>query len=171
MDKRQQRLNVAFTFIILATTMILGASIYYKSYIRFYESLLDLINSVKYYFAFTLEIPTDVIITVTQRSKIFDITLNIPETFEGLQERTTEYGETLIDGDNALEWFLQGLDKFAIASKFTVLLLPIVVGLVLVIIQIYNKPNNKYNRNTLPLKIFKWLGRVLYQPFKEFFIG
>ena len=52
-----------------------------------------------------------------------------------------------------------------------IMILPFFVALFILVVQIYKKPNNKYNVDTKPLKAFKWMADRVYQPIKQYVIG
>ena len=50
MDRRLRIANIIVTVILIIGFILLGAFVFQKSYIRIYESLSSLFESVKYYF-------------------------------------------------------------------------------------------------------------------------
>ena len=171
MDKRQRLLNIATTFILLSLTAILGASVYYKSYLRLAEACVDFWECCKHYFCFAFHQPIDFVPSITQKSGVIDWLFNWPETWALFKHKTIVYGETLADKQNAIGWLLQEMDRGERVSKIAVMTLPLLVGIVLVIVQLYKRPNNKYNVDTKPLRAFKWCANEVYQPFKRYILG
>ena len=171
MDRRQHLLNLATTFILLAITAILGASIYYKSYLRLAEACVDFWSCCRHYFLFAFHKPIDFEVSIAQKSGVMDWLIKWPETWALFREKSALYGETLISEPNVIGWLLQGLDRTEKASKILVMILPMLVGIVMVIVQLYKRTNNKYNEDTKPLKAFKWIADRVYQPFKRYLIG
>ena len=56
-------------------------------------------------------------------------------------------------------------------SRVLVLLIPIVILLVVIIRKIYNTPNTDHGRDTIPLRVFKKISGITYQPLKRFIIS
>ena len=82
MDKRSKwfiGLSIAITIL----SIMLGASVFYKSYIRLWETLGDLCTSLGYYFCEIFGVEHTVHAGVTDKSEILGWRGVIPETEEG----------------------------------------------------------------------------------------
>ncbi|MBQ4443524.1 MAG: hypothetical protein II896_02545 [Clostridia bacterium] len=171
MDKRQRRLNIAVTFIFFAVAIMLGASVYYKSYLRLAESAVDFWSCLKHYLYFVLHRPIDLDVTIGNKSQVMEWLINWPETWALFKTKTEQYGTLLVDETNATGWLLAELSKMERASKILIMCFPLIAGVIMAIIMLYRKPNTKHNKDTRPLKRFKKLSNTVYQPFKQFAIG
>ena len=171
MDRRQRRLNIAVTFIFFAVAIILGASVYYKSYLRLAESAVDFWSCLKHYVFFVFKKPMDFDVTIGDKSKVLDWLIDWPETWALFVTKTEQYGEMLVDKTNALGWLGTMASKLERASKILIMLFPVIAGTIMAIVLLYKKPNTKHNVDTLPLRKFKQFSNRVYQPFKQFILG
>ncbi len=171
MDRRQIFLNIATTFILLALAVMLGASIYYKSYIRIGEAAVDFWSCCRHFFIHLFRHRIDTPVSINDKSNVLEWLINWPETWELFLHRTRAYGNALIDKQNVLEWLAHVYLKMRRVSKVLIMILPFFVALFILVVQIYKKPNNKYNVDTKPLKAFKWMADRVYQPIKQYVIG
>lgn len=79
------------------------------------------------------------------------------------------YGKTLISKENAEAFFLglsKGLSTF---SKAAILILPVLILLWVLIKNSYRRPNNNYNADTKPLRVYKKIEAATWGRCKTFF--
>ena len=141
------------------------------SYLRFWEALLDLGRSVRYYFCWLFNLEDMGTPTVTDYSKVLFFETNLPEEWSAFREWMQEYISLLCDPDNFYLWIYHlclGMEKFA---KVLVAALPFVVLLVILIHFVYGTGNTNHNEDTVPLQVFKRAAAILYQPVKNFVVG
>ena len=176
-------MNVLFIITsLLITTMfcLLGAYVFPKSYLRFGESCVDLYNSIKYYFCKIFDLKVKTKVTVLEPTHIFDVpvipdttpaTPPIPETPVDLWQQIQDYFTIFGSGTN-FDNYLKLLANYLLEIfKGLVIVVPLVIILCFAIKKYYETPNNRYNKDTLPLKTVKLISAYTYQPAKRFVTG
>ena len=161
-------------YLITFAFLCLGFSVFFLSYARLAETIIDLILSLCYYFCGLFQIPNNLPITVNDFSQVLKMTsesVNLPNTLEGFSSNIGFFFKIFFANfnfnlylDSVLNFLLQILSAFAIFAPFIILL-------VIIIRNSYFIPNTKYNVDTIPLRCFKWLAKRIYQPIKGFFLG
>ncbi len=164
----QRTLNISLTVLVFLGLASVGLFVFTSSYLRFWETIIDFGVSVKYYFCTLFEIENPTQATIVDYSKIIVWDTVLPEDFEAFKSGATEFFRLLVDKDNFLSW----LKDFGISvggiSKILCIILPCVLVLLLVIKRLYSSTNTKHNIDTVPLRIFKGVSSVTYQPVKQF---
>lgn len=166
MNKRQIGL-ITITVILTAFFAFLGFFVFRSSYMRFGETLCNLWNSVKFYFCRILKINSDVMPTVENHSDILDFDNNIPAEFDGFKAIVKNYFALFFNSGNFKDWCIVFLHGIEIVGETAVIIFPILLLLRLALKFLYRNENNNYNKDTLPLKLFKKLSLVTYQPVKR----
>ena len=69
MDKTRKS-YIVLSIILTLAFIVLGASIFYKSYLRFFETIKDLGSSCKFYFFEIFGIEHSTVVTVIEKSKV-----------------------------------------------------------------------------------------------------
>ncbi len=167
MDKRM-KIFLGLSIGITVLSVLLGASVFYRSYIRLWETLGDLWDSVRYYFCEIFMIKHNIHAGVTDKSEVLGIENILPETEDGFGVKWAVYFRLFFYGGN-----IQGYgEKVGVGvgnvARYILLFLPLVILLVLIIRKIYSKPNTRHNQDTKPLQIFKRVATKTYQPIKRF---
>ena len=57
--------------------------------------------------------------------------------------------------------------NIAFYSRLLLIILPVIAALIMLIKILYGANNNKYNIDTKPLRLFKFVSKITYQPIKE----
>ena len=169
--KWQRRLNIVLTIALTATFILLGVFVFRLSYCRSFEALTDLYGSFKYYFCVLFGFETDGLPSVTDYSKIIESVPVLPSDVEGFKSNATIYFKTLVSKENFLSWLGATGQKTGILAKVLTILLPCILVLIIAIKRLYAKSNNNHNADTLPLRVFKKISAVTYQPIKRFVCG
>ena len=169
--KWQRRLNIALTIALTTTFILLGVFVFRLSYCRSFEALIDLYGSFKYYFCVLFGFETDGLPSVTDYSKIIDNVTILPSDFEGFKSNAGAYFTTLISKENFLSWLGATGQKASVLAKVLTILLPCVLVLIIAVKRLYAKGNNNHNVDTLPLRAFKKISAVTYQPTKRIVCG
>lgn len=167
----RKRIYHSLTAAFSALFVFLGYWEFKISYLRFWEALLDLGRSVRYYFCWLFNLEDMGTPTVTDYSKVLFFETNLPEEWSAFREWMQEYISLLCDPDNFYLWIYHlclGMEKFA---KVLVAALPFVVLLVILIHFVYGTGNTNHNEDTVPLQVFKRAAAILYQPVKNFVVG
>lgn len=169
--KWQKRLNIALTIALTTAFILLGAFVFRLSYCRAFEALTDLYGSFKYYFCVLFGLETDGLPSVTDYSKIIDSVTILPSDVEGFKSNATAYFRMLVSKENFLSWLGATGQKASVLARILTILLPCILVLIIAVKRLYAKGNNNYNVDTLPLRMFKKISAVTYQPIKRFVCG
>ena len=167
----QKRLNIALTVALTIAFILLGAFVFRVAYCRSFEALIDLYGSFKYYFCVLFGFETNGLPSVTGYSKIIESVPILPSDIEGFKNNATTYFSRLISKENFLSWLGATGQKASVLAKVLTILLPCMLVLIIAIKRLYAKGNNNYNVDTLPLRAFKKISAVTYQPIKRFVCG
>ena len=85
------RRNIVITAIIFMGMALLGVFVFSDSYLRVWESVCDLGNSVVYYFCKLCGIKNDIAVTVNEYSEVFSWGTVLPEDFDEFKQGTENY--------------------------------------------------------------------------------
>lgn len=161
------RRNVIITVVLSVAFLLLGGFVFWRSYVRFWETLQDLGRSVGFYFGTLFGIEHSITPTVTEFSSVMRWDILLPSDFKTFTERVQIYLSLLIDKENfAGYWQVVGRVAKVIAKVIAVGL-PCVVVFWLILKRLYAGCNTRHNRDTVPLRIFKRVSGVTYQPLKK----
>ena len=166
MKKKTIAFNVIIVF--LSLLFIFFAVFFFRSsYLRFWEALKDLWNALTIYVGviFGGEAPDSA--TVDNFSNVLTVNV-LPDDFSGFKAKFLTWFFLLFNGKNFNYWgdsLYNGLSAFAIILAISI---PIILLLYIVFRKFYGRENNDYNRDTLPLRIFKKLSTKIYLPVKRF---
>ena len=169
--KKLRVFNISLTIILSLLFIFLGVFHFSTSYIRFAEATGDLWNSVKIYFCEIFGVVHSVPPTVEEYSEVMKWDIFLPETLKGFKEEATEYVTMLGDEDNFRSYLSIISDKLEDFAKASAILLPCILLLILAIKRIYEAPNTKHGKDTAPLRAFKWISRLTYQPVKRWVLS
>ena len=161
-----RRFNIVVTVIISIAFVALGA-VFRQSYVRFGEACRDFGLSVAYYFCELIGIDYSFTPTVTEYSEVLQWENLLPADLEGLTASAGNFFSLLIDGENFAGYWSAVGSVMLVVAKVIAILLPCVLVLWLVLWRMYRHGNTDHNRDTVPLKVFKWLARWTYQPVKQ----
>lgn len=153
---------------ITACFVWIGITYFKNSYLRIYESLIDCINSVKYYFCKLFNISADLDATVIEQSHIYNPDVGLPPTPGEIGVSVKSYWALFFSRNNFLNWCGYTMTNVEETSKVLVLILPAILAVLFAIYKMYMRSNRKHNKDTIPLRIFKGISRVTYQPTKRF---
>ena len=164
----KKRLNIALTVALTIAFILLGAFVFRVAYCRTIEALIDLYGSFKYYFCVLFGFPVDGITSVTERSKVLNWDVILPADFETFKANCIAFFRLFISKENFLSWLNSTGGKAGVWAKIFVILLPCILAVIIAIKRLYAKGNTKHNVDTIPLRIFKKISAVTYQPTKRF---
>ncbi len=145
--------------------------IFYASYLRFWESIIDFGYSVAYYFCTLFGIKNGITATVVNRSAYLEWYAVLPSDFEGFTQSSKSYFGLLFSLDNFKAWGLAVAGVIENIAKVLLIILPCIIILFISLKLIYRKCNIKHNKDTLPLKVWKAVAKVTYQPMKKYING
>ena len=169
--RRLRTFNIILTVMLSICFVLLGVFVFSKSYLRLFESFVDLWNSIKFYFLELFAIKHDTIPTVEGYSNIMNWSIPFAEDFEGFKQQSSSYFSLLFDGENFKNYWLFIGDKCGILARILAIMMPCILILILAIKKIYQTGNNNYNKDTIPLRCFKWFSAHTYQPIKRFILN
>ena len=161
------RRNIVITAVIFIGMALLGVFVFSDSYLRLGECFRDLGNSAAYYFCKLFGIESDIMVTVNGYSDVFSWGTVLPEDFDEFKKSTGDYFALLLDAENFAGWGNAVADFLEVALKVLLLALPCVFILIMLVKKLYKSGNTKHGKDTVPLKVFKWLARRTYQPVKR----
>ena len=167
----RRAVNMIVTLVIAAGTALLGVFVFRDSYLRFGESARDLALSLAYYFCRVFGIESGITATVNGYSEVFSWGTVLPEDFGAFREDTADYFTLLFDAENLAGWWNGVVSGLGTAAKVLMIALPCIVVLVLLVRRLYRSGNTRHNKDTLPLKAFKAVAKVTYQPVKRFVLS
>lgn len=176
------------TVVLLLASLAIGIFSMKIGYIRTVEGGRDLGLSVGYYFAEIFNLDHNISPTVIQPS-ILDRkepdSPDIPETEEPEElpagpenssgyEQTTDiaksFAEALVSSNNFISYLNCCGNAIMIVLPFISLFAMLIIIFVMLIKKIYEKPNTDHGKDTLPLRLFKYVSNLIYQPFKKFIL-
>ncbi len=166
---RQYR--VANVILSVALSIVFGVAaimVFSSSYLRAFEALLDLFGSIKYYFCVLFGKSVEGLPSVTKYSNVMQWQVDLPSTWEAFTLKASKYLDMFFSKDNFLSWLYSSGETMYKAAMITTILLPCILMLFMVIRSMYNQHNVKHNQDTIPLKVFKGLSKITYQPIKRF---
>lgn len=169
MNKRR-RSNLLFGLFSAVATLLfiyLGVVHFRTSYYRFAEATGDLWQSLKFYFYELFGIPHITVPTVEGFSKVLKWTIFLPEDFDTFAAKASEFFALLFSKENFLAFGSMLGEKMGAFARMAAVLLPCIIILVKLIKKIYAGENTKHNKDTVPLRIFKWFAKIGYRPLKR----
>ena len=169
--KKLRVFNISLTVILSLLFIFLGVFHFSTSYIRFAEATGDLWNSVKIYFCEIFGVVHSVPPTVEEYSEVMKWDIFLPETLQDFKGKAGEYVTMLGDEDNFRSYLSIISDKLEDFAKASAILLPCILLLILAIKRIYEAPNTQHGKDTAPLRAFKWVSRLTYQPVKRWVLS
>ena len=165
--KRFRILNITFSVVLTIIFILLGVFCFNTSYLRFGESMVDLWQSCKFYFFEIFGIPHLTIPTVEQFSEVLEWNIFLPSDFEAFKATASDYFALLFNKENFGSYWAKIGEIMGNVSRVIVIILPSVLLIIALIKKLYEGTNNNYNKDTLPLKIFKFIAKYTYQPIKK----
>ena len=160
--------NLVITCVLTLEFILLGIFVFKVSYLRFFESVLDLFSSIQFFFCKVLKIETQISPTVTEYSNRLDWELVLPKDFNGFKNLIEGYFSLLFTSGNFVNYLFKVAKFLSGFAKILVLLLPCAFIVVIIFKGLYKSGNNKYNKDTVPLKIFKFISGYTYAPLKRY---
>ena len=164
--------KIAFNFILTTLSIlfvILAVFTFRSSYIRFYESLIDLSNSFQIYLSEIFEFEIQATPTVGDFSSVIDAKI-LPENISAFKAKFLAWFYLLFNGGN-LTLFGNDLGVFFTNLAMIIsIAIPVVIVLYFALKKIYGIGNNKHNKDTIPLKVFKKISNKIYEPIKRFIL-
>ena len=154
MDKR--KVHIAVSIMITAIFMLIGAVWCQDSYQRLWETLSGIGSSVVFFFRQILGIETPIKVEVLYPSKVLEsVPSTLPQTQEEFSFRSKIYGKLLFERNNLLGYLGYVADKLLILAYAVMIAVPLVLILKILVKRLYNIPNDRCNKDTFALTVFK----------------
>ena len=151
---KRAKIYLAVTGVITAVFIGIGLWLFRDSYLRLWESVCDLGDSLKYYVGRLLG-KTWGHSSVNEPSKVFSPAGILPENAGELAEKIKRYFALLSDGENFRAWGKAMLNRAGTAGRAVMVALPCLLIVIVLIRRLYRKGNTRHNRDTIFLKVFK----------------
>lgn len=165
--KRLRVFNITLTVLLSLSFILLGVFHFGSSYLRLFESLGDLWKSVRYFFVRILGLNIHVEPTVNNYSEVLNWNIFLAEDFEAFKTQAADYFSLLFSGENFSGYMVLIGDILVNLAKILAIAIPCVLVLILAIKKIYQSSNTRHNKDTVPLRVFKWISSKFYHPIKR----
>ena len=165
--KRLRVFNIALTVLLSLCFILLGVFCFNTSYLRLLESLGDLWQSVKFYGSKIFGFEYNGVPSVTEFSEVMKWNIFLPEDLSAFKEQAGSYFKLLFSAEN-LSAYGEFMGEILLTfMKILAIALPCIVIFILLLKRLYKNSNNNYNKDTVPLRVFKWISNYTYQPIKR----
>ncbi len=158
--------NILLTVLLTLIFVFIGIFHFGSSYLRLFESFGDLWTSLQYLLGkiFSRSAPNP---TVNNFSEVLKWNSFLPKDFGVFKLQTSEYFTLLFNADN-LKAYLIYLGKvlLKVAKVLGIVGLSLFV-FITILKKLYKKNNTKHNKDTIPLRIYKWVMGKTYYPIKK----
>ncbi len=157
----RRKIYIGVTALISVGLALLGVFVFGNSYLRLFESFKDFGTSIAFYFTQLFGIKSDITPTVTKYSGIIPDNPSIPSTPTDAGNSVNSYFDVFFSADNFKAW---GLATTNFITMTLLIILPCVLLIILLIRFMYGRCNTNHNKDTIPLKAFKRISKVVYEP-------
>ncbi len=164
-------LNIILTVLLTVGLALLGAFVFRSSFIRLGYACKDFGLSVAFYFCEMFGISHNITPTVNVIHEVQTPQVTLPTDFDGFKDNTSQYFSLLLSSYNFNGWLSHISGGIADFAKILVIILPCIIAFIFIIKALYKRENNKHGKDTVPLRVFKAISRVTYQPVKGFVKG
>ena len=165
---RRRIVNITTCVLLSCILVLMGVFVFRTSYIRLIEAFKDFGLSIAYYFCEIFGISHNITPSVVDMSQTSAPSINVPSDWEGFKESSATYFSMLIDKSNFYGWLGHISGVIAVLGKVLVIAVPCFIAIIFVIKALYGRENNNHGKDTVPLKVFKFISRWTYQPIKQF---
>ncbi len=165
---RRRVINIITCALLSAVLVLMGVFVFRTSYIRLIEAFKDFGLSIAYYFCEIFGIPHNITPSVIDITQTSAPSINMPSDFEGFKDNSAQYFSLLVDKGNFYGWLAHISGVMAVLGKILVIAAPCVIAIIFIIKALYGRENNKHGKDTVPLKVFKFISRWTYQPIKRY---
>ena len=159
--------NISLTVLLSLLFVYLGISRFDASYIRLTESVRDLWQSARFYVCKIIDWSYTGTSSVNEYSEVLKWDIFLSEDFQAFKQQAGAYFTLLFSKENLAAYGIAVSDKLTSLLKVLAIALPCIVIFIIIIKRSYSKSNTAHNRDTVPLRIFKWLTKYTYQPIKK----
>lgn len=168
--------------VITIAFILCGVFIYSGAFGRLIEGVRDFGLSIGYYFCEIFGIKHNITPTVNTLPKIpfFDFfqqstppvtpSTPLPDTWTGFQSNWGQYWQLWVTMDNFKGYLTFLGNMLFIICKVLIIILPFILGVYVYLKRYLKKENNDYDKDSKPLKVFKWFSAHTYLPVKNWVI-
>jgi hypothetical protein len=168
---KRRILNFVVTILISITFIAVGVCVFKSSYLRLIESIVDFGKSFAFYFCEVFGIAHNIAPDVCKYSLVLGNSIDLPVDFDGFKSFALCYFNLLINKDNFMRWLWHIMGVIYNFLKVLLIIIPVIILFIIFVKVAYMRGNNKYNHDTIPLKVFKGVAKFTYQPVKSFVRG
>lgn len=168
MEKRRTIILHTIMIVLTVALMLFCVFVCRLSFIRLWEAAGDLLLSFKY-FGFSLFSDTLPEVTVISPSSSVSIAIIIPVSLEDFKIKMAAYGKLLLSLEGITMYFKTIFNGLRFLPVAIIILIPF-IAIFFVIKSLSDKSsNNKTGHETLPLRIWKAVSKVVYIPLRAAF--
>ena len=149
--------NIMITVFITLGIALLNIFLFSKSWLRLFETFTDFGSSISYYFCMIFGMETKTIPTVNNFSNILDWNGFLPDSSVKVKAYFDEFFRLFFSKENFTSWFNGVTDGLLVILKIIVLGFPCFILLLILFQKLKARHNNEYNKDTRPLRYFKWI--------------
>lgn len=175
--KRLRIINHIICITITLGILLLGVFAFSNALGRMIESIRDLGLSIGYFFAELFGIKHSIAPTVNELAKIpfFGFpasggspSTTLPDTWSGFASSWGAYWRLWATGENFLGYFGFLVNLFFWVFMAVLIILPFALLLYIYLGRYTKKQNNDYDKDSKPLRMFKWITAHTYSPVRRF---
>ena len=163
--------NIITTVLLTGVFIFVGVWVFSSSYIRLWQGVEDFGISIAYYVCEIFGVNHNITPTVNTIPEVQTPQVTLPTDFEGFKSNTAQYFSLLFSKDNFSGWFEHLARVMGGFAKILIIALPCIVAVIFTIKALYGRKNIKHGKDTVPLKVFKFISKFTYQPVKRFILG
>ena len=171
MTKARKNIYVGLTVTFSLAFVVLGVFVFKDSYLRLWEALRDLLVCFKYYFCYIFDLDTNFDLGINNPSNVLTFEGYLPKNWDSFQEDFKAFWMLFATEENFQDYLQFMAQKMGHVSKILVILLPVLLVLVWVIKQLYDKENTKHNEDTKQLVAYKKFEDNVLRKIKNFIAG
>jgi len=169
--KKYRAFNITLSLTLSFLFVLSGVFCFRTSYLRLYESLCDLWESTKFYFCKIFELDYQITSSVNEYSEVMKWDIFVFEDYELFKAKALSFFSLLFNSQNLKNYGVAVADKLTVILKVIAIALPCVLILIVLIMRMYRRNNTKHNKDTLPLKMFKFVTGISYVPIKRLILA
>ena len=146
--------------------------LFYFQHLRIWEALVDVKNSIIFYFVELFEFNYSGELTILEFTKTpLEMPLNLPNTWEEFVLLWNKYWEIFITKENFIKYIEWLGDVLYYTSKVLIIFLPIFMVVYVAMQFSTTEGNNNYNEDSEALKKWRRFEKKYYVPVKQWILG
>lgn len=168
--KKKIKFNYRHIICLAITLLFAFISIFFftHAYGRIAESIVDLGNSIAYYFSQMFMLDSNVAPTINNMTgQPFTLPFNLPQTWEEFQIKWGQYWSQWASSEMFNSYLLFLSDILYVLAQIILILIPIILLAFFMIEKYLSKENNDYNKDSKGLIYFKLFVKKAITPIKK----